>query len=375
MVSRQVTTVASRAAGPSRRALFLGAGAGAGTLLLAACTSPAAGGPAAVATANPGTGAAMLDFPIDPSSWPKGKKVGLLAPPPQYDIDKRMIDAATELAKAAGWEVSVVDVTQSDPNAAARGWATQGFDAALSLFIPATYFASGAQALRDAGIPLGGVIAGYTEQLDFDVQANEWASAGEIVAWGLNRLGGVSPGPGGAKGKVAILGVPGAVHQDIRIRVLKSMVDFCPGVEIVAEPGLNAADLVGDSKTKTAALLSRYPKGELDWIFTADSTLGVAAAQAIEAAGRDDVFVTGCNGVLQEFDGIRSGGPNVAATYVSVEYATQVAMQTLANMVGGGKALAPTLYIDAPMITSDNVPAQGEFPPIQVGLSLASAIS
>jgi ABC-type sugar transport system substrate-binding protein len=365
----------SRLEEPSRRSVLRGLGltaAGvAGVGLLGGCVSHAS--PAAAVehtgSTDSGSDAGAVKFSIDTSKWPKGKTIGMLVAPPQYDIDKRMIDAAEAVAKQAGWKTLVVDITQSDPNAAAKGWVTQKVDAVATLFIPATYFAAGATALRAANIPIGGCVAGYTDALSFDVQGNEWAATGQLAAWALGRLGGVSPGPGGAIGNVAVLAVPGAQHQDIRVKVLQSMVSFCPGMKVVAQPGLNTSDLVGDSKAKTAALLNQYPKGKLQWIFAADSTFGVAAAQAIQAAGRqDDVFVTGCNGILQEFDGIRTGGPNKAATFLSVEYAAQVTMQEIANILGGAKPMAPTLYIDTPMITKDNVPASGKFPSVAAGL-------
>jgi ABC-type sugar transport system substrate-binding protein len=315
----------------------------------------------------------QIPFPIDVTKWPKGKKIGMLAAPPQYDIDKRMNDAAVALAKQAGWHYNVVDVSQSDPNAAAKGWAAQKYDGVVSLYISPAYFAAGAAALKAANIPIAGVIAGDAEGLTFDVQGDDWTATANLCTWGLNQLGGISPAAGLAHGGVAILAVPSAMHQGIRVRVLKNMVTYVPGMKIVAEPGLNTSDLVGDSKNQTAALLNQYPKGQLNWIFAADSTFGVAAAQAIKAAGRSDVFVTGCNGVLQEFDGIRSDGPNQAAIFESVEYAAQVAMQQLAMVLAGQKPLARTLYIDEPLITKDNVPAPGKYPTIEAGLTQATA--
>jgi ABC-type sugar transport system substrate-binding protein len=142
------------------------------------------------------------------------------------------------------------------------------------------------------------------------------------------------------------------------------MASFCPQVKIVAEPGLNTNDLVGDTKAKVQALLRQYPKGKLDWIWVADSTLAIPAAQALQAAGRDkDVFITGHNGILQEFDYIRAGGPCKACTYNSVEYYTAVAMQTMANLFRGVQPIAHTIYCSTPFINKRNVPPKGKYPP------------
>jgi ABC-type sugar transport system substrate-binding protein len=362
----------------TRRSLLRGMGlltaGAAGATVLSACSAPHTTD--AKVSLTGGKQSSGISFPIDPTKWPKGKTIGMLAAPPQYDIDKRMNDQAQALAKQAGWTALVVDVSQSDPNAACRGWVTQKVDAVMGLFIGSADFPEGAAALKAANIPLGGVVAGYTDAMTFDVQGNEWAATSQLCAWAIGRLGGVSPGPGGAKGNVAVLGVPGAQHQEIRARVLQNMVSFCPGMKVVAQPGLNVANLVGDSKTQTAALLNQYPKGELQWIFASDSTFGVAAAQAIQAAGRQgDVFVTGCNGILQEFAGIAADGPNKAATFLSVEYAAQVGMQAMANLLMGQKPPAPTLYIDEPLITKDNLPAAGQFPAITAGLLECTAVN
>lgn len=86
---------------------------------------------------------------------------------------------------------------------------------------------------------------------------------------------------------VIIEGIAGTFFSQSRVDGFRSVVDTAPGLEILAEP--IAADWNRELGTEAAeTFLSRFPAGELDFIWTASNEMGLGAAASAERAGRLD---------------------------------------------------------------------------------------
>ncbi len=94
-------------------------------------------------------------------------------------------------------------------------------------------------------------------------------------------------------------------------------------------------------------------------------SLGVGAATAVTAANSDAIVVS-MNGDPEEYAAIRSGGPFKATVADGHEYGGEAACKIASSMLAGnpapGTAGKPILTTSV-LVTSDNVPADGEIEP------------
>jgi len=164
--------------------------------------------------------------------------------------------------------------------------------------------------------------------------------AGEFIAKYLN-----------GKGKVAILsGSAGASPTIDRTAGFMNIMKQYPDIEIVA-------DVAGDYDTAkaeqaTTNLLSRFPKGELDLIYTHADVMAFGALPAIKAAGRGgDVKLVGIDGQEQAMDAVAAGDYLATVAYPVVQPMAIIA----AAKACMGESMPKEIALDYPLITADNV--------------------
>ncbi len=334
---------------------LIGAGVALGAGLLSACSTSGAT-PAAGSSAAPGA-APMADTKADYSPL-KGKKVGMIGVNLTSEANNRARIAAQNLAKEHGIDFTAVD-TQGDYKKASdtlKLWAEQGYAAVMSNVVDPNLVSEGAAALGAKKIPFGGIFSGNGPNLTFDVTANEWISGCRIGTYIAQRI--QAAGGGG----ICIIGLKSLPPVLVRELAITAMMDYYK-IPILQRHEVRYPGQVPDAKQVTADWLTKYKKGgELKAIWGGWDELGNAASQQIKQLGRDDVFTAAMDGNLQTFDAIRAGDPMSATCANDMELITQVCLQELATVVGGGDPIAQAIYVDSPFIAKYNVPAPGQFP-------------
>ncbi|HEY9390665.1 MAG TPA: substrate-binding domain-containing protein [Mycobacteriales bacterium] len=329
-----------------------------GASALAACST--SGGKSAAATpgataSNPAPSTGTYDY-----SGLKGKTVGVVGVAITSESVGRIAKTAQQLGKENGFQVDVVD-TNGDYKRASdtlKLFADKGYAAVIGAVVDPNLMKEGAQALADRKIPLGGCFAGGTVgDLSFDVTSDEWISGARVGTYAAQRLAAA-----GREGGVAILNwtpVPALVIREAQWR---AMLDFHK-IPVLDRFELKVPGQVVDTGRITTDLLTKYPaNGKLLAILAGWDEVGLAASNAVKAAGRKDVFVVSIDGNLGAFDAIRNGDPLKATCANDMATVTRACLSELSNLVGGGKLTARTVYVDAPLITASNVPPQGQFP-------------
>lgn len=164
--------------------------------------------------------------------------------------------------------------------------------------------------------------------------------AGEFIAEYLN-----------GKGKVAILsGSAGASPTIDRTQGFMNVMKNYPDIEIVADVAADYDTAKGEQATTN--LLSRFPKGELDLIYTHADVMAFGAIPAIKAAGRGgDVKLVGIDGQEQAMDAISAGDYLASVAYPVVQPMAIVA----AAKACMGESMPSEIALDYPLITADNV--------------------
>ncbi|WP_053360874.1 sugar ABC transporter substrate-binding protein [Bacillus sp. FJAT-27251] len=102
---------------------------------------------------------------------------------------------------------------------------------------------------------------------------------------------------------IAYLWVDGFPPMVRRNKVYEDVLAKNPGIKEVERFGVAAADTSVQTQNAVAAMLNKYPKGELDAIFATWDAFAIGAARALKEAGREEVKIYGIdvsNADLQE---------------------------------------------------------------------------
>lgn len=153
------------------------------------------------------------------------------------------------------------------------------------------------------------------------------------------------------KGTVAILsGTPGASPTIDRTNGFNEIMKHYPNIKIVANVNGNYDTNAG--YTGIANLLTRLPKGRIDWIFSEADVMSLGAMKAIGAAGRgSDVRLSGIDGQNEGFQAIQAGTYAATVVYPLVQPAAVVA----AAKICSGETLPQSIALSYPLVTKANV--------------------
>ncbi|RCS57871.1 sugar ABC transporter substrate-binding protein [Microbacterium sp. JB110] len=211
-----------------------------------------------------------------------------------------------------GWEVTLYtstfdyDKLNSDVQAAI----TQGADAILAGFPDPRQITPIVQAAQDADVPIfsidGGVEANpdLITNITFDQQ-----QLAEITVGGLDEA------MGGLDGKdVMVIGHDPHIGIQKRSQLAFDMLEDA-GANIAGGEMKQALD-PGTGRTEALNFVTDYLQANPDgldgvWAGWDDAALGVT--QAIEEAGRDDIFVTGVDALAETAEKIEAGSPMYAS--------------------------------------------------------------
>lgn len=346
--------------GLNRRSVLLGMGAGVVGLGVSACTT--SGGlsdsKANSAQSNQGT------KPVDLSGFDKlkGKKFGLGTAAGTSAAQVRVRQAIEAASKKYGFTVTAFDSAgdYKKLNDTYSLWANQGYDAVIANITPTSQTQGGSAAVKAKKIPFVGVGSGYGDNMDFDVSANAWTMSSKICMYARQRILDETRKDG--VGGIAIYYWPNLPDLVIRQKFAETFFKFYE-TPILSNQVMQVPGQVPDAQNKTRALLAKYPKGSnLKCIVAGWDEIGVAAARTLKEAGRDDVFVVAIDGNLETFEAMSQGLPFGATCSQDFTEMSNVALQQPNLVLGGSKPIATAMYIDAPLITKDNLPAAGQYP-------------
>lgn len=346
----------TRAQGVSRRAVLGGLAASAGVIAAACSTSGGraeGGGDAAQSLGDAGE-TTFSDADYAPL---KGARVGVVGINLQGPTVARAVAVMNDLSAKHGFTLEAVsaefDLLRA--NDTMRVWADQGLDAIVVANTEVENLGEGLSAAQDKGVPVAGFYCGWAPGMAFDVQSNEWISGNRCATYIRQRLQAV----GGSKG-IAIFGYTPLSNLRQRELCVKTQADYY-GIPVLFRHEVNADSSVPDIQNRTGDLLTKYARdGELGAIFVGWDQGGFAADSALAAAGRGDIFVVSIDGDEANLESIRQGGPQGATVVNDMPTVAQVVLTQLAKIRGGGEPPATKeLFVDAPLVTAENIPPRG----------------
>ncbi|NPV67133.1 MAG: substrate-binding domain-containing protein [Anaerolineae bacterium] len=148
-----------------------------------------------------------------------------------------------------------------------------------------------------AGIPVITMQRGVPSSLVTSHIGTDNVLIGKLAAeWLVNRLGGT--------GRIVVLeGIPGAASSENRKTGSTPVFEAAEGIEIVAQQ--TAEYDRATALTVMENILQATP--DIDAVFCYNDEMAMGALAALEAAGRDDVIVTGIDALPDALEAVRAG--------------------------------------------------------------------
>ena len=279
------------------------------------------------------------------------EKVVVVTPYLSQPGTQMYVDGFQAQAKAAGWEVSVVD-TAGDVAAVIskiEDAVTQKVDA-IVINVDPTQIGAGLAAAAEAGIPVVGMDAGFDPLVAVNITSNGYAMAAETSVYVANRISG--------KGNVVMFVFDAFPPVQVRGVVADAIFANFPDIKVLDRITPDVADGgIADSRAKMEAILAANPEpGSIAAVWAAWDQPALGAQQAIDAAGRggEGIVIVGIDANPQAREAIAAGGnfeASVAQDFAGIGATTADAV---ARILKGDKVVSKVIYVPTKLITKLN---------------------
>ena len=284
----------------------------------------------------------------------KGEKIGVLISSTSNEFWGTMKTRYEEAGKELGVEVEVFEADAEDDTQgqldALNTMVTMDFDVIILSPIDGTNLIPGIVAANEAEIPVINLGPGVDMEalsdagghLDGKITVN-FEEQGSSVA--NDMIARMEDG-----GKVAILsGLEGAGQSVGRTNGAKAVFEGAEGVELAA---VQACDWDTEKAYEaTKDILTANP--DLKGIFACNDNMALAAVQALQEMGNEDVMVYGVDYTSDAKAAIQEGTMMGSMTYSSAIYTK--AAEEMAMLIAQGKTFEEPVYLPLTLVTQDNV--------------------
>jgi ribose transport system substrate-binding protein len=290
---------------------------------------------------------------------PPGKTIGILSAAQGDPLDLKEADSVQAAATAVGWKSVVLDGKGSPAewNASIQQFIQQKVDGIFNVAVADNTVPAAMAAAAAAHIPVISVGAGTLASKPI---AHPSFASVDLPYGFMGQMEGyymVAASNGTAKAAFMTSNLVPAVNQ--LITGSEDIVKQCAGCKVLdtSEVNLNA-NITPGIATQTQSLLSRFGKGQIDYIVPPLDFMTEGATQALTAAGRSDVklLTNGCvPGVTPGLDMIRKGGPVIFCNTPDEDWFGWAAVDQMGRHFAGlptSNFLLPLAFWDPSNLTS-----------------------
>lgn len=282
---------------------------------------------------------------------------------PAAQSEQRAYTGFMDYIKGNGWNWNVTEVDSAGSGEKManniQDAVAKGCDAIIVSMADLRASATALQTAQESKIPIISIDSEYTPGVVCDITSNNYVMSSKVSAYLVDVMGG--------EGNVCALTM--AEHHGVRKRgevftdvILKEN----PGVTLLEDHNIDYGNFFADSQKTAEDWLAKYGD-EIDAIWAGWDEPAMAASDAVKSAGftREDIKVTGIDGHDGALDMIRNGDPLMATVAQAFEVMGEKCAQVIQKMIVEGQSFddavgTTTIYVDSPLLTSANVPAQGE---------------
>jgi ribose transport system substrate-binding protein len=155
----------------------------------------------------------------------------------------------------------------------------------------------------------------------------------------------------GGKGNLIVLTYrphPGVLKRTV---VLDEMLKANPGIKVITEQEVKVPGPIESSRQQMEnLLLSNAGDDAITAVWTGWDEPAIGAAQAIEAAGRENILVTGIDGNSQAVEMIEKGSPIKATVKQNFSGMADIVIEQMGNVFKGEKVENTEMYAPAELI-------------------------
>lgn len=284
----------------------------------------------------------------------KGEKIGILISSTANEFWGTMKTRYEEAAKELGIEVQVFEASAEDDTQgqldALNTMIPMGFDAIILSPIDGTNLIPGIVAANDAGI----LVINLGPGVDTDALADAGGHLDGKITVNFEEQGSTVANDMVSRmkdgGEVAILaGLEGAGQSVGRTNGATKVFEETDGVELVATQACDWDTEKAYEATKD--ILTAHP--DLKGIFACNDNMALAAVQALQEMGNEDVMVYGVDYTSDAKAAIQDGTMMGSMTYSSTIYTK--AAEEMAMLMVQGKTFDKPVYLPLTLVNQDNV--------------------
>jgi ribose transport system substrate-binding protein len=319
-------------------------------LLVTGCSLKEPSSTTAPAAAVSGAAAEQVGSADIPSL--EGKTVGIAAKDIVHDFSRVVYDTVQARVEELGGEViaTQAEAKENKHVSDVENLIAQKPDAIIVILGDATTLGPALEKVNEAGIPLF-TIDFQSEFSTNNVTSDNWVIGSTVARTIAEDIGG--------EGQILVFnGFPGVAPCRIRYSELEVVLEDYPKVTLI-EPELQDKyeGTVEDAKQQINDALRRLPEGEIDAVWSCWDIPQIGAAQAIDAAGRDEIKVYGVDAEPGALDMIADPESSFTATVAQQTKAmgTRSADNVALFLSGAEDEVPTTSYLEPGFIDKDNV--------------------
>ncbi|WP_104181861.1 substrate-binding domain-containing protein [Arthrobacter sp. B0490] len=309
--------------------------------------------PSSTTTPAPAASGAAAEQ-ISPTDIPslEGKTVGIAAKDIVHDFSRVVYDTVQARVEELGGEViaTQAEAKENKHVSDVENLIAQEPDAIIVILGDATTLGPALEKVNEAGIPLF-TIDFQSEYSTNNVTSDNWVIGSTVARTIAENIGG--------EGQILVFnGFPGVAPCRIRYSELEVVLEDYPKIELI-EPELQDKyeGTVEDAKQQINDALRRLPEGEIDAVWSCWDIPQIGAAQAIDAAGRDEIKVYGVDAEPGALDMIADPESSFTATVAqqTTVMGTRSADNVALFLSGAEDEVPTTSYLEPVFIDKDNV--------------------
>ncbi|MCU6709576.1 substrate-binding domain-containing protein [Paenibacillus sp. J5C_2022] len=274
------------------------------------------------------------------------KTISILTPFLSSVTTNEMVEGLKKQAADKGWKTNVIDTKGDVGQLASRmeDVISSKTDAIVIVSTDPNQLKSQIAKAKEKNIPVFGCDSGYIEGMTMNATSDNKEMSKMISEYLFNEIGN--------EGNIVVLSHrphPGVLARTVQ---LDEMLEANTGVKKAIEQQVEVPGPIENArKQMESILLSNKEEGSITAVWAGWDEPAIGAAQAIEAAGRTDIIVTGIDGSSQAVKMIQEGSPLVATVKQNFEGMAEIVTKQMDLVFQGQPVEGTELYAPASLIT------------------------
>lgn len=273
------------------------------------------------------------------------KTITLITPYQQSVTTNEMLNTLAELAVKKGWKANIIDTKGDFGQMASRMEDAVAAKTGAIVIVSADPNQVKAQieAAAAKGIPVFGCDSGYIPGMVMNATSDNTAMSAAITEHLFKAI----------KNKGTLVVFTHRPHPGVLKRTveLDAQLKKNPAIKVLSEQHVQVPGPIESARKSMESILLANPKiGSISGVWAAWDEPAIGATQAIQAAGRDEIVVTGIDGTSQAVNLIKMGSPLIGSMQQNFRGMAELVVTQIEASFAGKKPSATELYAPAKLI-------------------------